>query len=68
VRIHFEEKVWTVRRQPPTATLDGGLWFRSDKGDVRFLPMTNDALLTAREVSHLTAAQFAYYLRLALPR
>jgi hypothetical protein len=75
----FSESVWKVSRQLPPVGWRGegecppqarpaGLWFRSDKGENRFLPFDLDKLPTQEQVEDLTADQIAELSRRATPQ
>ena len=58
---------WSITRQEPTPTVDGGLWFRSGR-EKRFVPMAPEAVPTEAQLRLLTRADCTFYFRLSRPR
>jgi hypothetical protein len=69
MKVTIEEAVWTVSRQPPPAGWrakgeqlqphESGLWFHSNRGEARFLPLDSAQLPTQAQLDAMPLDQLA---------
>lgn len=77
--IRFNESVWKVSRhlpamgwrkeaEAPPEPRESGLWFHSDKGENRFLPLDLDKMPSQEQVDNVTPDVFESWFKRATPR
>lgn len=77
-KVTFAEGVWTITRQPLPAgwraegerlqSHESGLWFRSDRGEARFLPLDSTQLPTQEQLDDMRLDQLVEYWKRAATR
>jgi hypothetical protein len=65
---HFPATGWRAEGEAPPQPRQSGLWFHSDKGENRFLPLDLDKMPSQEQVDNMTLDDFVSLFTRATPR